>query len=184
MLLRQSLERHLPLKSDEIHLSDPARHAVLRGPYLTRGKITRVDAYKSLPDSAYRLVVTRETEGGNRTFFGERGEPVYPTPMTHVAAEMTLPEALNRANGIEHKARQIKALVGGIAVTAALGAVLLGLNKCDGADAHQAAGAAYEQVTDSRQTLVPVSDAQAERLQQAGELVGILAGHEYEVGNR
>lgn len=187
MLLRQYLERHLPLKPDEVHLSDDVRYTVLRGPYFAKGKITHVEAYRNLTDgSGHRLVVTRETEGGSRTFFGARGEPVYDAPMKHVAADMTLPKVLNRANRIEHKARQLEALVGGVAAAAALSAVFLGLSKCDGTDGHQAVGTAYEQLVDRPQALRPVEQvyAEAEQLQKVGGLVCALDGHEYEVGNR
>lgn len=183
MPLRSYIERHLSVEEGEERLSPDANSSVFVGDSTT-GEIVEVRASRNYaPGSAYnpyRLYVTRENKDGRRTVSRRVGGPEY----LDAAAEMRDPAKLARANRAERRARRITAATF-VAGAVAVGALLVGMDVAVSSGEHQTGDIkGCEQVVDGAQPLLPVSEAQAEQLQQAGEPVCMIAGHEYEVGDR
>ena len=129
MLLRTSLDRVVPHRRDERHLTDEARRRTFVGNYLDRGRIVRVIGLDGPAPSGSAqphvdTAVVRQRHGydvySNDPTHNVRPRRHPTTAASAASEELADPAALNRANRIETLARRTKGTVAGLVVLAGL----------------------------------------------------------------
>ena len=126
MLFRSTLEKHIPLKEKEVHLSDDARTLVFRGSYLLPSVVSDVRSdrnYDRRSRDAYpfRVIVERKYSDATVSITGDSWDSMSFRNPSEAIAELSRPEALKRATRIERIARKIKATAACVTVAAIVG---------------------------------------------------------------
>lgn len=184
MGLRSVLERSLPLKPGEVHLSKPARIYVFSGTYTFGGKKI-VDIYNDEPldpgrrwKHPHTLEVARSRNNSDWDIVTTTIEDGFREPPFDIVNEMRNPAALKRANRIEEAARKAKKVIS-LAITGGLitGGLIYGVANTP--EETKPGTETCEDVIDGSETLVPIGETQADHVQKLGEPVCSLSGIEY-----
>lgn len=125
MLLRNTIEKHLPPHEGEQKLSPEASAIVYRGKYLLGSKVvgvacglTRYSPPDMIYDNAYETSVQRQTKTGHLFVGGYRLNA--PRPAQEIE-ELQESESLERVNRVESVARAVK--ISGVSAIATLAVI-------------------------------------------------------------
>jgi len=185
MGLRSALERSLPLKPGEAHLSKPARKNVFSGTY-TFGRKKIINIYNDEPldpgrrlKHPYTLEVAR-SRNNNWDIVTTTIEDGFREPPFDIVKEMRNPAALKRANRIESVARDVKLFASTAVIAGSLAATgIFGFRDNHNTAEQQPSVEACGDSVSGSETLVPIDDTQVDHAQQLGQTVCSLSGTEY-----
>lgn len=184
--MRVQIEKHLPLRTDEKHFSKTAARIIFRGGYIFPSKISQVELVnngnrETKEAFPYRVKVTRQYKDGIKAINGDEifsGE-IYRNPTTAVA-ELSTPQALNRATRVERVARRLKT---GLSIaTVAFAGLGIASVASVGNSSESYTIAACDQVLTGDESLVPIERTDVSAVQQLGITVCKIGQFDYQVG--
>lgn len=186
MILRSQVEKRIPLKEGETHLSPFAKKLVFRGGYLIPSEITAVKKQKnyradSCDSYPWKVEVSRTYKDGTHNFGGTWRDNWKNNAAKTVDEELQNPLALKRATRVEKVARRIKLTAIGAAVLATGGLALAAHNNLETSELNPNNSATLpscEEITTGTETLTPLPE-NISNLQNLGNNVCKLADTNY-----
>jgi hypothetical protein len=161
MLLRSTLEKHIPLKENEVHLSDDARTLVFRGSYILPSIVSDVRSeqnYDRRSRNAYpfKVIVERKHSNGTVSIAGDSWDSMSFSDPSDAVTELATPDALKRATRIERLARKIKATAACVTVAAIAGLGVYSASNNNESGPVTTSATPCEEVVSGNETLVGV----------------------------
>jgi hypothetical protein len=186
MLLRSTLEKHLPLKAKEVRLSKSEKDYAFHGTYAWLGRVIKFETTKNYNPTTkdnfpYRHTAIREESNGLRHQSGDSHfSSKYRDPETDAVTRLNSPEVLARVNRVERIAIRMKATT-----AFAMAAALLTFGIIEQpyinslVEQTQSSTANCSQVIDGTETLIPVDAEQESAAQRLGETVCRLGDYDF-----